>query len=236
MNGAATRALSIIIPVLNEEALVEQCLDSLQSLRARGHEVIIVDGGSCDATVAKTAGRADAVVDSPPGRSIQMNRGADVAEGGVLWFLHVDTVIPSNTDTLIIDGLESSARQWGRFDVQLSGRGILPGCIAFFMNLRSRWTGIATGDQGIFVRRDAFLHVGGFPPVELMEDIRISRNLKRISAPLCLRKKVIASSRRWERNGVVRTILLMWLLRLGHALGVKPSCLARIYQGPARGA
>lgn len=163
-----------------------------------------------------------------------MNRGAEVAQGQVLWFLHVDTVIPPDADELILDGLETARRQWGRFDVRLSGRGFLLDRIAFFMNLRSRLTGIATGDQGIFVTRDAFVRIGGFPPVELMEDIRISRRLKRISAPLCLTQKIIASSRRWERGGVVRTILLMWLLRFGHALGIKPSNLARIYQYPIR--
>lgn len=233
MRFAQHGTLSIIVPVLNEGALIDQCLESLQALRAHGHELIVIDGGSRDNTVEKIAGRADVVLHTSTGRSTQMNRGAAVARGNVLWFLHVDSRVPAGADKLITNGLESSGRQWGRFDVQLSGNTVLLRCVAFFMNLRSRLTGVTTGDQGIFVTRDAFTRIGGFPPVELMEDIRISCMLKQISAPLCLRKNIVASSRRWERDGLLRTVLLMWMLRLGHALGVSPSCLARIYQRSA---
>ncbi len=221
--------LSIVIPCLNEAESIGCLLESLQPLRQRGHEVILVDGGSHDDTVRIAGPMVDRLLHSAPGRATQMNRGATMAEGGVLWFLHADTVLPAGAAEAVIDGVASGAL-WGRFDVQLSGSHPLLRMVACMMNLRSRWTAIATGDQGIFVRRDLFIRLGGFPDVPLMEDVVLSRRLKRVAGPLCLRLKLTTSSRRWERRGICRTVLLMWWLRLAFALGVSPKQLAGWYR------
>ncbi|RAI46104.1 TIGR04283 family arsenosugar biosynthesis glycosyltransferase [Rhodoplanes roseus] len=221
--------LSIVVPVLNEQNAVVATLDALAPLRARGAEVIVVDGGSRDATVARAMPLADRVIATPRGRAVQMNAGAAIARGTVLLFLHADTRLPDRADRLIAGALASPDRAWGRFDVIISGRHPLLRVVATMMNLRSRLTGIATGDQAIFVRRDAFTTAGGFPPIALMEDIALSAALKRISAPACLSTCVITSGRRWETHGTVRTILLMWRLRLAYWLGASPTRLARAY-------
>src|SRR5437899_2600160 len=184
-------------------------LAGLAPLRNRGHEVIVVDGGSSDNT-RELARTADRVISAPCGRSSQMNAGAAIARGEVLLFLHADTRLPQDADARILQGLAASGRAWGRFDVRIEGASLCLPVIAFFMNLRSRATGIATGDQAIFVRRDAFERAGRFPPLELMEDIALSRSLRRLSRPLCLADKAVASGRRWERRGVLRTVLPMW--------------------------
>jgi rSAM/selenodomain-associated transferase 2 len=157
-----------------------------------------------------------------------MNAGAGVARGDVLMFLHADTQLPEHADRLALDGLMRSKRVWGRFDVRIAGGGRLR-LIALMMNLRSRATGIATGDQAIFVTREAFSRAGGFPAIALMEDIALSARLKRVSWPLCLRARVTTSARRWRQNGMLRTILLMWRLRLSYFLGADPQRLAREY-------
>ena len=157
-----------------------------------------------------------------------MNAGAAAARGDILLFLHADTRLPNDTDGLMRDGLARSARVWGRFDVQFDG-GRLFSLIAFLMNLRSRLTGIATGDQGIFVIRSVFESVGGFPPIELMEDIALSARLKHISRPLCLRARVTTSARRWRTHGILNTVLLMWRLRLAFFFGADPARLAQRY-------
>ena len=221
--------ISVVIPVLKEADRIAATLAALAPLRARGHEVIVVDGGSCDDTAALARGAADRVVSAPRGRAGQMNAGAALARGAVLLFLHADTHLPENADARILGGLAASGRAWGRFDVRIEGRSRLFPAIAFFMNLRSRATGIATGDQAIFVRREAFERAGRFPPLELMEDIALSRSLKRISRPLCLADKAVTSGRRWERRGVLRTVLLMWRLRLEFFFGAAPANLARLY-------
>ena len=218
--------LSVIVPVLDEAACIEA---TLAPLRARGCEVIVVDGGSRDATKALAAPWADRVIDSPRGRAAQMNAGARAARGDTLLFLHADTLLPGNASDAIRAGLGRSRRAWGRFDVDISGAGPLLKLVAIMMNARSRLTGIATGDQAMFMRRDAFDAVGGFPEIPLMEDIALSKALKRRSAPLCLRERVVTSGRRWERRGTLRTILLMWRLRLAYALGADPRRLARRY-------
>jgi len=223
--------ISVVIPVLKEADRIAATLAALAPLRARGHEVIVVDGGSCDDTAALARGAADRVVSAPRGRAGQMNAGAALARGEVLIFLHADTRLPENADARILQGLAASGRAWGRFDVRIEGESRLLPMIAFFMNLRSRSTGIATGDQAIFVRRDAFERAGGFPPLELMEDIALSSSLKRISRPLCLADKAVTSGRRWERRGVLRTVLLMWRLRLKFFFGAAPASLARLYDG-----
>jgi rSAM/selenodomain-associated transferase 2 len=221
--------LSIIVPVLNEQAGIAAMLQDLSGLRARGAEVIVVDGGSRDDTVALARPLCDRLIAAPRGRAAQMNAGAGVARGDVLLFLHADTGLPADADRLVCDGLAASGRPWGRFDVRIDGRHPLLPLIAAMMNLRSRLTGIATGDQAIFVDRGAFAAVGGFPDIALMEDIVLSRRLKRLGRPLCLSARALTSGRRWEKHGVVRTILTMWRLRLAFFLGAEPAKLAASY-------
>ncbi len=220
--------LSIIMPVLNEAAGIASALHTLAPLRARGADLIVVDGGSVDGTLELAAALADRVLSAPRGRSSQMNVGAAAAKGEVLLFLHADTRLPENADRLITDGLARSRRQWGRFDVVFAEGGLLR-LVAMMMNWRSRLTGIATGDQAMFTSRAAFQSAGGFPPIALMEDVALSVRLKRIGPPLCLRACVTTSGRRWNKHGLARTVLLMWLLRLRYFLGADPARLARDY-------
>ena len=224
-------ALSIIIPCLNEASGIVATLERLQPLRERGVEVIVVDGGSSDDSVALAAALADRVLVAPRGRASQMNAGAAVACGSVLLFLHADCTLPADGDRLIVDGLQTGGQRWGRFDVSLAGAHPLLGVIAFMMNWRSRLTGIATGDQGIFVARGLFVDAGGFPAIPLMEDIALSGILKSQGAPLCLRARIAASGRRWDEHGALRTMLLMWRLRLAYFFGADPANLALRYDG-----
>ena len=224
--------ISIIVPAKNESRQITRALASLQSLRAGGHEIIVVDGESEDNTAALAGPLSDVVLSSPPWRAKQMNVGASAASGDVFLFLHADTLVPNDLDRLIIDGMHSQCKYWGRFDVRLDGRHPLLRIVEFMMNWRSRLSGIATGDQGIFVERQLFQHLGGFSEIPLMEDIDLSRRLKcSAGAPLCLKEKVCTSSRRWEQNGIVRTILLMWYLRAAYYFGVAPERLAQLYRG-----
>jgi len=223
------KRLSIIIPALDEAAHIVATIESLRDLHSRGHEVIVVDGGSVDATAALARARADRVVSSAPGRAEQMNAGARAAAGDVFLFLHADSRLPQDADHLVLQGLAASGSVWGRFDARIAGSHPMLRLVEHMMNLRSRLTHICTGDQGIFVRRDTFEAIGGFPRQALMEDIAISARLRRVSAPLCLRARCLTSARRWESGGVLRTIALMWWLRLQYALGVAPERLARAY-------
>ncbi len=223
------RRLTIVIPVLNEAAIIAGALQALAPLRARGAEVIIADGCSRDGTAKLALPLADHVITASQGRGAPMNAGAALGTGDALLFLHADTTLPENADRLIAAAL--TQRPWGRFDIRIAGRHPLLAVIARMINWRSRLTGIATGDQAIFVSREAFLAVGGFPYLPLMEDIAISRRLKRLCRPLCIATPAVTSGRRWEQNGVMRTILLMWCLRLSYYFGVEPALLARHY-GP----
>lgn len=232
MKGEGTntgRQLSIVVPCLDEAAGIVAALDQLQPLRRRGVEVIVVDGGSHDDSVALASSLVDRILTAPRGRASQMNAGAAGARGDVLLFLHADCMLPVDADRSIIDGLATSGRRWGRFDVRLQGANPLLGVVGFLMNWRSRLTAIATGDQAIFVSRELFAAAGGFPAIALMEDVAFSRTLKSHGAPLCLHECITASSRRWERHGVLRTILLMWRLRLAYFFGADPAALARQY-------
>jgi len=222
------RRLSIVIPTLNESDAIGATLSRLQSARRRGHEVIVVDGDSSDGTPQRCAGCVDLLLFATRGRAAQMNAGAKNARGDTLLFLHADTLAPTDIDRLIAAAL---ARQpgWGRFDVRLSGRHPLLRVVERLINLRSRLSGIASGDQGLFVTRSWFETVGGFPDLPLMEDIAFSRRLKRLAHPHCLRARLITSSRRWETRGVLRTVLKMWWLRAAFFLGVPASRLARQY-------
>lgn len=223
--------ISIIIPVLNESASIAAILSSLQPLRARGAEIIVVDGGSTDNTVLKASHLADLVLIAPRGRAAQMNVGAQHARADILLFLHADSTLPDAADRLMQTGLASSGRDWGRFNVSIAGSRRSLRLVAFMMNWRSRLTGIASGDQGIFVRRSVFKAAGAYPEIALMEDLALSTVLLRFSRPLCLKDRIETSSRRWEKGGVWRTILLMWSLRLAYFLGVDPARLERIYHG-----
>jgi rSAM/selenodomain-associated transferase 2 len=222
-------ALSIIVPTLNEADGIVDALDALAPLRADGAEVIIADGGSHDRTAELARPQCDRFVEAPRGRGAQMNAGAQVATGEVFLFLHADTRLPEGADRLISEGLATSKRTWGWFDVEIAGRSVLLPVVAGLMNWRSRLTGIATGDQAMFVDRRVFARAGGFPDVPLMEDIILSRRLRQISIPLCLRARVVTSGRRWDKHGPLRTILLMWRLRAAHSLGADPHKLARAY-------
>ena len=217
--------LSVVVPTLNEAGGIRACLEALAPLRGRGHEVVVADGGSTDGTPALAAGLCDRVLQAARGRAVQMNAGARAASGQALVFLHADTRLPLLADELIFQALTFS--QWGRFDVEIEGRNPLLKIVACGMNLRSRLSGIATGDQAIFVRRDAF---PGFPEIALMEDVAFSKAMRRAGRPACLRNRVVTSGRRWESRGVLRTVLFMWRLRLMYFLGARPDDLARRYE------
>jgi rSAM/selenodomain-associated transferase 2 len=221
--------LSIVIPVRNEAAMIAAALQRLTALRHRGVEVIVVDGGSQDETVAIAAPLADRVLNSPPGRALQMNAGASVASGDTLLFLHADTRLPDDAFVAIARALTSRSAQWGRFDVHIEGHSRWLRVVAAMMNWRSRWSGIATGDQAIFVRTATFAAVRGYPDIALMEDIELSKTLKLLAAPVCLRERVVTSGRRWDQHGVWRTITLMWWLRFLYFVGVSPARLVSIY-------
>jgi rSAM/selenodomain-associated transferase 2 len=220
---------SIIVPVLNEAPRIVKFLSALRQQTSEvAAETIVVDGGSSDDTVRSAAQHCDRIVEAPRGRARQQNAGAKVAAGDILVFLHADTQLPPNAFSLIGAAL-ASQHVWGRFNVTLQSDDPRLKTVATMMNVRSRLSGIATGDQCIFVRRDAFEAVGGFPNQAIMEDVELSKRLKRISPPVCLRERVITSARRWERRGVWRTIALMWSLRFAYAIGVPPDRLAAHY-------
>ena len=228
--AAETGRLSIIVPTLNEAGAIKMLLTTLQPMRMRGHEVIVADGGSADETAGISMALADHVIDSPRGRARQMQSGAAIASGDILWFLHADSHPPVNSDRIIQEALQGNSRHWGRFDVRFSDSGLRMGIVATGMNLRSRFTGIATGDQGIFVRRPLYDRVGGLPSIPLMEDIRFSRSLKCYSRPCRITQTLSTSPRRWRTHGILRTIVIMWGLRLGHFAGISPERLAKYYR------
>ena len=221
--------LSIIIPTLNEAKCIEQTLEALQPYRGENLEIIVVDGGSHDGTTGLINSLTDLSLESTRGRASQMNFGASKASGNYLMFLHADTRVPKNAFESLKNTLSQSTI-WGRFDITLSGKQLPLRVVELLMNWRSRWSGIATGDQAIFVRSDAFENVGGFPEIALMEDVALSKKLKHIAKPKCLNEKVISSSRRWETHGILRTILLMWSLRLKYFLGIDAAQIAKEYR------
>lgn len=224
--------LSIIIPALNEAGNIAATLTSLQAMRARGAEVIVVDGGSSDATCSLAAPLADRVIDGKRGRAAQMNAGALAASGDTLMFLHADSLLPVDGDEWIAKALADARFRWGRFDVRISGAHFMFPVIAWFMNHRSRLTGIATGDQGIFVRRAVFDRINGFADQPLMEDINLCARLLRESSPAYVSgARIVTSGRRWEKHGVWRTILLMWRLRFSYYCGASPESIHRAYYG-----
>ena len=221
--------VSIVMPVLNEADCVAATLQGLAALRGAGAELIVVDGGSRDATLKRCKGLADLTLVAPRGRARQMNFGAARAAGTTLLFLHADTRLPADALGLVQRALDSG-HDWGRFDVTIEGRSRLFPVIARMMNWRSRLSGIATGDQAIFVRRDLFEALGGFPDQPLMEDIELSKRLRRRGRPACIAQRVVTSGRRWERHGVWRTVAKMWRLRFLYWLGVSSQRLAQDYR------
>jgi rSAM/selenodomain-associated transferase 2 len=228
--GSPSARLTIIIPVLNERSVIARLLTSLAPFRERGVEVLVVDGGSKDGTLAAAAPGADRLMVAPSGRARQMNAGAAAARAPVLLFLHADTRLPANADELILNGLAATGLVWGRFDVRIEGASRWLPLVAWLMNLRSRATGIATGDQAMFVTRLAFDALGGFPDQALMEDVELSSRLLRCGRPLCLTSSVVTSGRRWLSRGVWRTIAMMWWIRLLYFFGVAPDRLERLYR------
>ena len=224
--GAVT--LAIVVPMLDEAATLPELLAHLACFRARGCEVVLVDGGSVDDSVGIARAAGFRVVVAERGRARQMNAGARACGAAILLFLHADTRLPEAADAMLRAALAVHA--WGRFDVRIDGRPFMLRVVAALMNLRSRLSGIATGDQAIFVRREVFEAVGGFPKQPLMEDVELSRRLLRVSRPACLRARARTSGRRWEQRGVWRTILLMWRLRWAYWRGVPAERLAEAYR------
>jgi rSAM/selenodomain-associated transferase 2 len=221
-------ALCIVVPVLDEAATLAPRLLALQRFRARGARLVVVDGGSADDTLAIARAHADLALLAPRGRAAQMNAGAAACPADVLLFLHADTELPDNADQMVRRAAQGPLA-WGRFNVRIASDRPLLRIVSTMMNCRSRWTGIATGDQAMFVRHELFRRIGGFPDLPLMEDIALSRLLKRQGPPVCLSERVTTSARRWERHGVWRTIFLMWRLRATYFLGADPRQLAIRY-------
>lgn len=227
--ASATGNISIIIPVLNEVACLQPALEALQQYRQRGHEIIVVDGGSRDGSVSIARKFADRVVMSGPGRALQMNEGAEFAQHEILLFLHADTALPANADLLIQHALQGPEHMWGRFNLRLSSSRLIFRVIEKSINLRSAISGIATGDQAIFVQRSWFEKVGSYDALPLMEDVALSKKLRRHSRPRRITVPVQSSSRKWEKGGIAHTIVLMWLLRTAYFFGVPPARLAARY-------
>ncbi len=215
------------MPTLNEQFVVETSLIALQKFRSQA-ELIVVDGGSKDNTLKLARPFVDRIIQTLSGRAIQMNAGAKIAQGEIYLFLHADTYLPETALTEIIRGI-NAGKTWGRFEIQLLGKSAWLQVISYCMNLRSRVTSIATGDQVIFVRRDMFMQIGAYPELELMEDIALCKQLKSLSKPLCLKLKVQSSARRWEQFGLWKVILLMWSLRLRYWFGTSTNKLADLY-------
>lgn len=225
---AAAPQISIVIPALNEASQLPRLLEQLAAWRQAGDEIIVVDGGSEDATAGIAAAAGAKVIQAPSGRATQMNAGAQHAGGKLLWFVHADTSLDASHRTALLKACERGAK-WGRFDVRFADAAGLMRVIAWCMNWRSHLTHRVTGDQCLFVERKLFRELGGFALVALMEDIELSARLSRCAPPWRLYPRVGISARRWQRGGVVRTIALMWWLRLAYALGVPTPTLARWY-------
>ena len=217
--------ISIIVPTRNEEQRIAQTLGCLREPEVL--EVIVVDGGSEDRTREIARSLVDRLVEASPGRARQMNAGARLARGDVLLFLHADAIVPPGFGAAIVAACSASIG--GRFDVELDARGAIFRVIEWTINLRSRWSGLFTGDQGLFVRRDFFEALGGYPDQPLLEDLALSKAMKRRGRIAALRARLRTSARRWQRHGPLRTVALMWWIRALYFLGASPQRLARLY-------
>ncbi|NNM51080.1 MAG: glycosyltransferase family 2 protein [Pseudomonadales bacterium] len=222
--------LSIIVPILNEKAQLPELLEHLHALQRHGCEILLVDGGSDDHSPEIARSLGFAVLKSPRGRACQMNVGAKAAKGDILLFLHADTRLPEFADVLVTAILTHPRHCWGYFAVRIQGKPLMLHVVATLMTWRSRLSSVATGDQALFMRRDAFDSVGGFPEQPLMEDIEMSHRLRRLSRPAFLLQRVTTSGRRWESRGVWSTIFLMWRLRWAYWRGISAEALAGLYQ------
>jgi len=230
-NNMNSNKISIIIPCLNEEKIIRDTLLPLQNLRQRGHEIIIADGGSSDNTINVASNLYDQLATGEKGRALQMNSAAKLSSNDILCFLHADTFAPENLDTLIIDALHKSQKIWGRFNINLCGKHWLFRIIETSINIRSCISGVASGDQGIFVYRNVFNKLNGFKVIPLMEDIELSKRLRKKSHPVCITSTpLITSSRRWEKHGILTTVFLMWSLRLKYFMGVPAEQLENLYR------
>ena len=223
------QSFSIIVPVLNEEVFLTRYLNVFRRFLNDGHEIIIIDGGSSDNSARLTQELGCKVLISKPSRGLQQHVGALQSENEILLFLHADTNLPNDAFSLIHQALKSSNKSWGRFDVSFSNSSLIYKIIAWMMNKRSCLTGIVTGDHIIFTTRSSYFKSGGFADIPIMEDIDISKRLKLISKPICLKHKVVTSSRKWEQQGVSKTIIKMWCLRTLFFFGVSSKRLARLY-------
>lgn len=228
--AARVPTLSIIIPAFDEAAALPRLLAQLEPARARGAEIIVVDGGSADDTVALAETAGVRVIRAERGRARQLQAGIDATAGEALWLLHADSEIDPLSDQHIVWNLAEYGRLWGWFSLRLDSRQWLLRVVARAINIRSRLSGIATGDQGIFVLRSALERIGGVPMQPLMEDVELCVRLNELGPPQVLPKRITSSARHWQRRGVLRTILLMWRLRLAYAMGADPADLARRYR------
>jgi rSAM/selenodomain-associated transferase 2 len=223
---AGAQRLSVVIPVLNDRNALVRLLGDLQWLRSAGHQLIVVDGGSGDGSLGSAQALADRVMISQAGRATQMNAGAAIVNTSHIWFLHADTRVSRQACECLLQVIRASSEPcWGRFNVRLDDADYVFRVISFFMNVRSCVSGVATGDQGIFVHRRLFQMVDGFPRIALMEDIALSKQLRRTMRPRCLREPLQVSARRWREHGIVKTVLLMWGLRLLYVVGMSPKVL-----------
>ena len=228
--------LSVIIPTLNEADHIKKTLSPLQIFRDQGLEIILVDGGSTDGTCGMVVPWVDRVASQSGGRGAQLGLGAALASGVWLLFLHADTRISSDALQHLLEAIQNQPHlSWGRFHIMLSGQGLIFRVIEFLINLRSSVTRICTGDQGMFVKRQVFESVGGFPEWPILEDVELSQRLRKVSAPVMIKTSIVTSSRRWETRGVVKTILIMWLIRLGFWIGMSPVRLHRWYRAHGSG-
>ncbi len=225
-----TSKLSIVIPIYNESQQLPELFDHLSPYRERGHQIIFVDGESEDNSVELIDQAGFVVVPSTRSRAAQMNNGARQSTQDILLFLHADTRLPENADALIVSALSNPRQVWGRFDARITGDHFLLAVVGKMMSMRSRLTGIATGDQGIFIKRTFFENIGGYASQPLMEDVEISRRLVPLAKPVCLRESVSTSGRRWINRGVMKTIALMWYLRFLYWRGVDPKKLVKKYR------
>ncbi len=226
-SSPASSLVSVIIPTLNEERVLAVTLQRARQLGVC--EIIVVDGGSTDETRVVATRHADVVVSARRGRAAQMNAGAERTRGDILLFLHADTLVPNGFAEAVIAACAASDVIGGRFDVDLQPSSPLIRLTGELMNQRSRLTRIATGDQAIFIRRDVFAQLGGYADIPLMEDIDLSRRMKRAGRIACLPQRVTTSTRRWQKHGVIKTILTMWILRVLYFCGASPARLRRLY-------